>query len=170
MTTSTKTQKEKECGCTYSRCSHHAYAVKHRMQLGQIPTHLIFSDRYLVLISYLCAMRALIRKLIESRTCSFYLGTKVHLPIPVIAAISESIVGHLSTAPNLTSNTDMSDIPTLELREKYRHFRILVIGRANAGKTTLLKRVCNTSEEPCIYDEENNNLVRFRLSSKEGIQ
>ncbi|KAI9433701.1 hypothetical protein H4582DRAFT_2185552, partial [Lactarius indigo] len=37
-------------------------------------------------------------------------------------------------------------------------FRILVIGRANAGKTTLLKRVCNTTEEPCIYDEKSNSL------------
>ncbi|KAF5365202.1 hypothetical protein D9758_005468 [Tetrapyrgos nigripes] len=46
-----------------------------------------------------------------------------------------------------------------ELRQKYRHFRILVIGRANAGKTTLLKRVCNTTEEPCIYDEEKRNLL-----------
>jgi len=47
-----------------------------------------------------------------------------------------------------------------DARKKYTRFRILVIGRANAGKTTLLKRVCNTAEEPCIYDEENNNLVR----------
>jgi len=46
-----------------------------------------------------------------------------------------------------------------DARLKYTHFRILVIGRANAGKTTLLKRVCNTDEEPCIYDEEDNNLV-----------
>ncbi|KAF8232545.1 hypothetical protein L208DRAFT_1360873 [Tricholoma matsutake] len=46
-----------------------------------------------------------------------------------------------------------------QLREKYRHFRILVIGRANAGKTTLLKRVCNTTEEPCIYDEDGKNLL-----------
>ncbi|KIK50060.1 hypothetical protein GYMLUDRAFT_253307 [Collybiopsis luxurians FD-317 M1] len=45
-----------------------------------------------------------------------------------------------------------------ELRQKYKYFRILVIGRANAGKTTLLKRVCNTTEEPCIYDEEKNLL------------
>ena len=44
------------------------------------------------------------------------------------------------------------------LRAKYTHFRILVIGRANAGKTTLLQRVCNTTEEPCIYDD-NKNLV-----------
>jgi len=46
-----------------------------------------------------------------------------------------------------------------DARNEYRQFRILVIGRANAGKTTLLKRVCNTTKEPCIYDAENNNLV-----------
>ena len=58
----------------------------------------------------------------------------------------------------------MSDFQdALDLRQKYKLFRILVIGRANAGKTTLLKRVCNTTEEPCIYDEQNNNLVSFVL-------
>ena len=46
-----------------------------------------------------------------------------------------------------------------DLRAKYTHFRILVIGRANAGKTTLLQRVCNTTEDPVIYDD-NKNLVR----------
>jgi GTP-binding protein EngB required for normal cell division len=56
----------------------------------------------------------------------------------------------------------MGDVlASFEAREKYRYFRILVIGRANAGKTTLLKRVCNTTEEPCIYDEKSNSLVRF---------
>ncbi|TFK59657.1 hypothetical protein BDN72DRAFT_851139 [Pluteus cervinus] len=54
----------------------------------------------------------------------------------------------------------MSDISAaFELRKKYKHFRVLVIGRANAGKTTLLKRVCNTTEDLCIYDEGNNNLL-----------
>ncbi|KAG6905761.1 hypothetical protein DXG01_000853 [Tephrocybe rancida] len=52
----------------------------------------------------------------------------------------------------------MSNISASELRKKYTHFRILVIGRANAGKTTLLKRVCNTDEDPCIYDEKNKAL------------
>jgi len=47
-----------------------------------------------------------------------------------------------------------------KLRAKYTHFRILVIGRANAGKTTLLKRVCNTTEEPSIYDK-GKNLVSY---------
>ncbi|KAE9383242.1 hypothetical protein BT96DRAFT_91476 [Gymnopus androsaceus JB14] len=47
----------------------------------------------------------------------------------------------------------------LKLRQKYKHFRVLVIGRANTGKTTLLKRVCNTDEDPCIYDEQGGNLL-----------
>jgi hypothetical protein len=42
------------------------------------------------------------------------------------------------------------------LRERYRcaHFRVLVIGRANAGKTTILEKVCGVGKEtePIIYD------------------
>ncbi len=30
-------------------------------------------------------------------------------------------------------------------------FRVLVIGRANAGKTTILQRVCDTTDSPTIY-------------------
>ncbi len=30
-------------------------------------------------------------------------------------------------------------------------FRVLIIGRANAGKTTLLQRVCDTTESPLVY-------------------
>ena len=33
----------------------------------------------------------------------------------------------------------MSDRDPYDLRAKYTHFRILVIGRANAGKTTLFR-------------------------------
>ena len=50
----------------------------------------------------------------------------------------------------------MSDRDAYELRAKYTLFRILVIGRANAGKTTLLRRVCNSTEDPCIYDDDKN--------------
>ena len=61
----------------------------------------------------------------------------------------------------------MSD--NTEIREKYRQFRILVIGCANAGKTTLLKRVCNTNEEPCIYNKKNNELVRYLSFSEASV-
>ena len=30
-------------------------------------------------------------------------------------------------------------------------FRVLVMGRANAGKTSILQRVCDTTESPTIY-------------------
>ena len=36
--------------------------------------------------------------------------------------------------------------------DRIRRFRILVVGRSNAGKTTLLQRVCKTTELPEIYN------------------
>jgi hypothetical protein len=30
-------------------------------------------------------------------------------------------------------------------------FRVLIIGRANAGKTSILQRVCDTTDSPVIY-------------------
>lgn len=54
----------------------------------------------------------------------------------------------------------MSEVAAaFNLRKKYKIFRILIIGRANSGKTTLLKRVCNSDEDPCIYDRKGGNLV-----------
>ncbi|KAF9462716.1 hypothetical protein BDZ94DRAFT_704335 [Collybia nuda] len=38
------------------------------------------------------------------------------------------------------------------LAKKAGRFRILVVGRANAGKTTILKKICNTTNDPDIYD------------------
>ncbi|KAG2135951.1 uncharacterized protein EDB93DRAFT_1092120 [Suillus bovinus] len=35
---------------------------------------------------------------------------------------------------------------------KISRLRILVVGRANAGKPTVLSRVCNTLENPTLYD------------------
>ena len=37
-------------------------------------------------------------------------------------------------------------------------FRILIIGRANAGKTTILQRVCNTTEQPKIFNQEGHEV------------
>ena len=39
----------------------------------------------------------------------------------------------------------------IDVRSKCGHFRILVIGRANAGKTTLLKKVYMSVEDPEIF-------------------
>ncbi|KAJ8579474.1 GTP-binding protein [Rhizopogon salebrosus TDB-379] len=47
---------------------------------------------------------------------------------------------------------------TQNIREKFGRFRILVVGRANAGKTTLLQRICNTTEKPEIFDRKGNKI------------
>jgi len=49
-----------------------------------------------------------------------------------------------------------------ELREIFEHFRILIIGRANAGKTTILQRVCKTRENPEIYNSAGEK-VQFMI-------
>ncbi|KAF8212936.1 hypothetical protein K438DRAFT_1805295 [Mycena galopus ATCC 62051] len=46
----------------------------------------------------------------------------------------------------------------IDLRSKCPHFRILVVGRANAGKTTLLKKVCNSVEDPFIFTPDGDRL------------
>ena len=42
--------------------------------------------------------------------------------------------------------------------DRIGHFRILVVGRSNAGKTTLLQRVCNTTELPEIYNSKGKKV------------
>ncbi|KAG1801313.1 hypothetical protein EV424DRAFT_1331719 [Suillus variegatus] len=39
-----------------------------------------------------------------------------------------------------------------KIREKIGRFRILIIGRANAGKTTILQSICNTWDNAQIYN------------------
>jgi GTPase SAR1 family protein len=58
-----------------------------------------------------------------------------------------------------------------EIRNKIGRFRILIIGRANAGKTTILQRVCNTRENPEIYNSagENINPAVLRASRQRGL-
>ena len=69
---------------------------------------------------------------------------------PTVAAPPADLAPTVST---ITTNPEEA----AKLRAKYTHFRILIIGRANAGKTTLLKRVCNTKEDP-VYSK-----VRYQL-------
>ena len=40
------------------------------------------------------------------------------------------------------------------------HFRILVIGRANAGKTTILEKVCGVAKgtKPIIFDKDGKSV------------
>jgi GTP-binding protein EngB required for normal cell division len=55
----------------------------------------------------------------------------------------------------LSDTTIMSGhLSAQNLRRKFKCFRILILGRANAGKTTILQKVCNTIEQPYIFDPQ----------------
>ena len=56
--------------------------------------------------------------------------------------------------------TDHSD-DFEKLKEKFGCFRILIIGRANAGKTTILRGICDTTENPEIYDGKGNKVSSY---------
>ncbi|KAI6149304.1 hypothetical protein BKA82DRAFT_3976401 [Pisolithus tinctorius] len=45
--------------------------------------------------------------------------------------------------------------------DRIDRFRILVMGRANAGKTTILQRVCNTTDQPEIFNGKGEKVCMF---------
>ncbi|KAG1788653.1 GTP-binding protein [Suillus plorans] len=52
----------------------------------------------------------------------------------------------------------MATIEAQDLRRMMGRFRVLIMGRANAGKTTILQKVCNTTDQPEIYDTKGNKV------------
>ena len=52
-----------------------------------------------------------------------------------------------------------------EIRRECPQFRILVIGKANAGKTTILRKVCDATPdtEPIIYDAEGKKVIQEKV-------
>ena len=54
-----------------------------------------------------------------------------------------------------------------QIRDECPQFRILIIGKANAGKTTILRKVCNAKPDakPIVYDAEGKE-VRQEISIK----
>jgi len=55
-----------------------------------------------------------------------------------------------------------------QIRDECPQFRILIIGKANAGKTTILRKVCNAKPDakPIIYDAEGKKIpTKVRLGN-----
>ncbi|KIK17282.1 hypothetical protein PISMIDRAFT_685397 [Pisolithus microcarpus 441] len=63
-------------------------------------------------------------------------------------------LGHAEEVPlvSSTSHLRLDPAKAQEHIDRISRFRILVMGRANAGKTTILQRVCNTTDEPEIFN------------------
>jgi hypothetical protein len=64
-----------------------------------------------------------------------------------------------SSGPQLA--LDLTHFDAMDAQEKLPRvpkdikFRVLIIGRANAGKTSILQRVCDTTESPEIYSVDS---------------
>ena len=69
--------------------------------------------------------------------------------------------------PNLQMNTqDITNIMqhvNLALMEKFGWFRVLIISRMNAGKTTVLQWICNSTEDPEIYNNKGEKVWFTKL-------
>src|ERR1700735_3690760 len=76
-------------------------------------------------------------------------------------AISNCLIGSKTQSKPATKPSSDDDRRIELIRKKARRFRILIIGRANAGKTTILQKVCNTAEQPEIFNSYGNK-VRIR--------
>ncbi|KAF8132783.1 hypothetical protein EV363DRAFT_1583172 [Boletus edulis] len=55
-----------------------------------------------------------------------------------------------------------------DIRNKFGRFRILIVGRANAGKTSILQKICNTTESPEIYDGKGNKIDPSQVEGSMG--
>ncbi|KAH9159527.1 hypothetical protein EDB89DRAFT_2236766 [Lactarius sanguifluus] len=75
------------------------------------------------------------------------------------------VLGSQATFPNTIAPMDTQ---RPHRRIPYVQFRVLVIGRANAGKTSVLQRICETTESPVIY--RGNEMVTLDPSMDRSEQ
>ncbi|KIK17113.1 hypothetical protein PISMIDRAFT_685645 [Pisolithus microcarpus 441] len=86
-------------------------------------------------------------------------------PVPVITrdlgAVASELAGEVTGRGDVDTTAGTTPAPVAfhmdpEMAREYmgniKRFRVLIIGRANAGKTTILQRVCNTVENPEVFD------------------
>ena len=76
---------------------------------------------------------------------------------------------HFSSPAMSAANQSSSDalpfrqgaLDAAKIRASCPQFRILIIGKANAGKTTILRKVCNAKPDakPVIYDAKGNQVI-----------
>ena len=81
--------------------------------------------------------------------------------------VSQTSISCHSQVDWALADTNINDI--MQLREEYRcpRFWILVIGRANAGKTTILEKVCGVGKgtKPIIIHNRKGRLDESQIYS-----
>ncbi|KIK21921.1 hypothetical protein PISMIDRAFT_680882 [Pisolithus microcarpus 441] len=73
---------------------------------------------------------------------------------PIAAQMGTTLQATTSSQPAFRLDSEMAD----QYMKNIKRFRVLVMGRANAGKTTILQRVCNSTDKPEIFDGKGNKI------------
>ncbi|KIJ89505.1 hypothetical protein K443DRAFT_117890, partial [Laccaria amethystina LaAM-08-1] len=83
---------------------------------------------------------------------------------PYQARNREMSQSNIKTQPGQYLDPERERIRAENIREFTCRFRVLIIGRANAGKTTILQRVCHTTEQPKIFNVRGSMMDLSELS------
>ena len=76
--------------------------------------------------------------------------------IPMLGVLSIAACNHSKAS---SYSFEMADTTRDQrIRKKIPRCRILIMGRANAGKSTILQRVCKTMEAPEVIDRNGNKV------------
>jgi len=96
---------------------------------------------------------------------------RIHLAPDISPATNEEMI-HLSPdiPPRTEERIHLDPAQVKKHFDRIGRFRILVIGRSNAGKTTLLQRVCNTTELPEIFNAKGEKVKHFILLHRAFLQ
>jgi hypothetical protein len=118
--------------------------------------------------------------------CWFCTSSELNYDVPAAShfgSLSRTSVQHFGQSPSsqgfrtMAPQQNQFQVP----KSPNVQFRVLIIGRANAGKTSILQRVCDTTESPKIYEidqsghrsqvcfrswwhPQSHRLVRFNLN------
>ena len=57
----------------------------------------------------------------------------------------------------------MDPVKVKEHFDRIGCFRVLIMGRSNAGKTTILQRVCNTMELPEVFNARGEKVISYKV-------
>jgi hypothetical protein len=82
--------------------------------------------------------------------------------------ISNCLAGSKSQPKPATTASSNDDYRYRSIRRKAGRFRVLIMGRANAGKTTILQKVCNTAEQPEIFDSRGIKVRNCSAKDQHG--
>lgn len=94
----------------------------------------------------------------------YHTNPEVHVPrtVPIETVFRTDPTHNVSRDPT-ESILRMDPADVRKHFDRIRRFRILVVGRSNAGKTTLLQRVCNTTELPEIFNLKGKKVCHVIL-------